>query len=158
MALFLANPQARTLLGVIAIVAALSDFFDGRLARRFGATGNAGRWLDGVADVAFVLAVLGCEASTGAIPVYVPALIAASFVQYVADSVIVGEVSSGPIRSRLGHLGGVINYALALALSFAPPPAPAGTLIKSCAPILALYYVAAMAERAALLYRPLLRR
>ena len=151
-AIFFASPERTVLLGAIAVAASLSDFIDGRVARWLGTTSGAGRWLDGVADVSFVLAVLGCEAWAGAIPVYVPALIAASFAQYVVDS----RLRSGarePIRSRLGHWGGVINYALALVLSFAPPPNIPGAIVKSCAPILALYYAAAIAERAAMYFR-----
>ena len=151
-AVFLLSPGNRFLLGAIAVAASVSDFFDGRVARWLGTTGTVGRWLDGAADVIFVLAVLGCEAWAGAIPAYVPMLIAASFLQYAADSIILGDAASGPIRSRLGHWGGVINYALAIALSFAPPPQFAGALIRSAAPILALYYIAAMAERA-MMYR-----
>jgi CDP-diacylglycerol---glycerol-3-phosphate 3-phosphatidyltransferase len=147
-ALFFSAPQHRVLLGTIAAAAAISDIFDGRVARRFGTSGAAGRWLDGIADVTFVLTVLGCEAAAGAIPWYVPALIAASFAQYALDSIVLGAASAGPIRSRLGHWGGVINYALALVLAFAPPPHPAGAIVRWCAPILALYYLAAITERA----------
>ncbi len=151
-ALFLVSPARTVLLGVIAAAASLSDFIDGRVARSLGTSSGAGRWLDGMADVTFVLAVLGCEAWDGAIPVYVPALIAASFAQYVADSMLRSGARE-PIRSRLGHWGGVINYALALVLSFAPPPNLPGAIVKSCAPILALYYAAAIAERAAMYFR-----
>ena len=152
MALFFASPDRTVLLGGIAIAASVSDFVDGRVARLLGTSSGTGRWLDGVANVTFVLAVLGCEAWGGAIPVYVPALIAMSFTQYVADSMLRGE-ARGPIRSRLGHWGGVINYALALVLSFTPPPSLPGAIVKSCAPILALYYIAAIAERAAMYFR-----
>jgi phosphatidylglycerophosphate synthase len=150
--LFFSAPQPRLLLGTIAVAAAISDIFDGRVARRFGTSGTAGRWLDGIADVTFVLTVLGCEASAGAIPWYVPALIAASFAQYALDSMLLGAAAGGPIRSRLGHWGGVINYAIALVLAFAPPPYFAGAIVRSCAPLLALYYLAAITERA-MMYR-----
>jgi phosphatidylglycerophosphate synthase len=150
--LFVANPARTFLLGAIAVAASLSDFVDGRVARLLGTVSGAGRWLDGVADVSFVLAVLGCEAWAGAIPIYVPILIAASFAQYLMDSIL-RSAARGPIRSRLGHWGGVINYALALILSFAPPPNIPGAIVKSCAPILALYYAAAIAERAAMYFR-----
>jgi len=151
-ALFLASPERTVPLGAIALAASLSDFADGRVARLLGTLSGAGQWLDAVADVTFVLAVLGCEAWSGAIPVYVPALIAASFAQYGVDSML-RSGARGPIRSRLGHWGGVINYALVLVLSFAPPPNLPGVIVKSCAPILALCYAAAIAERAATYFR-----
>ncbi len=150
---FAVDRERRAVLGAIAVAAAWSDFIDGRVARRLGTSGTAGRWLDGAADVTFVLAVLGCESWAGAIPVYVPCLIAASFVQYAADSMILGQAAHGPIRSRLGHWGGVINYALALALSFAPPPSFPGLLIRRASPLLAVYYITAIAERALMYLR-----
>jgi cardiolipin synthase len=152
-AVFAANPGSNSILGAIAVAASLSDFVDGRLARWLGTSGAAGRWLDGFADIVFVLTVIGSEASAGVIPSYIPILIAVSFAQYVLDSIILARSESGPIRSRLGHWGGVINYALALTLSFAPPPHFAGTVVRTCAPLLALYYVAAIAERVAMYAR-----
>jgi len=56
-AVFLLSPGNRFLLGAIAVAASVSDFFDGRVARWLGTTGTVGRWLDGAADVIFVLAV-----------------------------------------------------------------------------------------------------
>ncbi|MFZ0888477.1 MAG: hypothetical protein WA005_08505, partial [Candidatus Binataceae bacterium] len=112
------------------------------------------RWLDGAADIILVLTILGSEAWAGAIPVYIPALIALSFAQYAADSIVLRARASGPIRSRLGHWGGILNYALALTLSFAPPPSWPGAVINTAAPLFAVFYVAAIAERALLLYRP----
>jgi len=151
-ALFVGRPESTIALGSIAVAASLSDLLDGRIARLLSASSGAGRWLDGVADVTFVLAVLGCEASRGAIPAYVPALIAASFTQYSADSLLRGGARR-PIRSRIGHWGGVLNYALAIVLSFAPPPNPPGAIVRSCAPLLALYYVAAILERVIMYFR-----
>jgi len=53
----------------------------------------------------------------------------------------------GPIKSRLGHWGGVINFALVIVLGIAPPPAWPGALIRSAAPMLAIFYLAAIVER-----------
>jgi len=153
-AVFRYAPHDALALGAIASVAALTDFIDGRVARRLGASGAAGRWLDGAADIILVLTILGSEAWAGSIPVYIPALIALSFAQYAADSIIIRARASGPIRSRLGHWGGILNYALALALSFVPPPSWPGAIVNAAAPLFALFYIAAIAERAVLLYRP----
>ena len=89
----------------------------------------------------------------GAIPLYIPLLIALSFSQYVIDSVVIGQPAAGPIRSRLGHWGGIINYALVITLAVAPPPAFPGALVRDLAPLLALFYIAAISERAWLFYR-----
>jgi phosphatidylglycerophosphate synthase len=145
--------QGRLAFAIVAIVAAGSDFIDGRVARRLGVASGSGRWLDGIADVTFVLAALLSEAVAGAIPFYIPILIAVSFSQYAIDSVLIGQPASGPIRSRLGHWGGIINYALVITLAIAPPPALPGTLVRGLAPLIAMFYTAAISERAWLYYR-----
>lgn len=133
--------------GGLAIAAALTDFIDGPLARRLGAVSATGRWLDSVADVTFVLAALTSEAARHRLPFYIPALIALSFTQYAIDSAILSG-AGGPVRSRLGHWGGVVNYALVFGFAFGglAPAVPAA--IRGLAPVLALFYVAAIIERA----------
>ena len=145
--------DGRLALAIVAIVAAGSDFIDGRIARRLGVVSGSGRWLDGIADVTFVLAALFCEAAAGSIPFYIPILIALSFSQYAIDSVLIGQPATGPTKSRLGHWGGIINYALVITLAIAPPPAIPGVIVRDFAPLIALFYAAAISERALLLYR-----
>jgi phosphatidylglycerophosphate synthase len=132
----------------LASAAAVTDFIDGRLARRLDAVSAAGRWLDSVGDVTFVLAALFSEVALGALPFYIPALIALSFTQYAVDSMILAHSEGGPVRSRLGHWGGIINYALVLGFAFGPalPSLPAA--IRDFAPVLALFYASAIIERA----------
>lgn len=144
--------QGQLAFAIVALVAAGSDFIDGRIARRLGVASGSGRWLDGIADVTFVLAALFCAANAGAIPLYIPILIALSFSQYALDSIVIGARASGPIRSRLGHWGGIINYALVITLAIAPPPAFPGAVARGLAPLIALFYVAAISERAWLYY------
>jgi cardiolipin synthase len=145
--------QGRLVFAIVAIAAAGSDFIDGRIARRLGVASGSGRWLDGIADVTFVLAALFCAAAKGAIPLYIPILIALSFSQYAVDSLLIGQPATGPIRSRLGHWGGIINYALVITLAIAPPPAVPGAAVRDLAPLIAMFYVAAISERAWLFYR-----
>ena len=135
------------ILGPVSLASAASDFFDGRVARWTESVDTFGRWLDSFADVAFVLTVLVCEAHAGAIAAYLPVLIAASFSQYALDSTMISQ-SSAPVRSRLGHWGGVINFALAIALSVKLVSSLLARLIKELSPFLALFYLAAMFERA----------
>jgi len=131
-------------LGSIAIAGAISDLLDGRVARRMGIAGGVGRWLDSVADIIFVLTALTCEAFAGAIPFYIPMLIAISFSQYAIDSML---LSGAPIKSRLGHFGGIINFAMVIILSLAPPPAMSGIMLRELCPLLAGFYIAAISER-----------
>jgi phosphatidylglycerophosphate synthase len=137
-------------LGSIAIAGAISDLLDGRVARRMGIAGGVGRWLDSIADIVFVLTALTCEAWAGSIPFYIPMLIAISFSQYAIDSMLLG---GAPIRSRLGHFGGVINFALVIVLGLAPPPALPGVILRALCPLLAIFYIGAIAERIAGYFR-----
>jgi len=141
----MSGDQRPEILGSIALAGAISDFFDGRVARRMDSAGRFGQWLDSLADIVFVLTALACEAYAGAIPFYIPVLIAASFTQYVIDSLMICG-SSTPVKSRLGHWGGVINFALVIILAFAPPPRWP-TLLRAGAPLIAIFYLAAIFER-----------
>jgi phosphatidylglycerophosphate synthase len=151
--ILLANtaPDDRGAFAAIAIVAAATDFIDGRMARRLGVARESGGWLDGIADVTFVLAALGCYAATHQLPWAIPALIAISFAQYALDSLWLHR-SGAPVRSRLGHWGGIINYALVIAMALGMPGSFERWLIGSVVPIIELFYVAAIIERA-LAYR-----
>ncbi len=151
--LFLCGRRQPAVLGPIALAAAFSDFLDGRVSRYNGTANPLGRWLDNLADIVFVLTALVCEAFAGAMPAYVPALIGVSFAQYAIDSVLIHDAAT-PIASRLGHLGGVINYVVVVVLAFAPAPRWPGALLKEVAPLLAIFYIAAIAERAAGYRRP----
>jgi phosphatidylglycerophosphate synthase len=139
--------------GSIALAAAASDFVDGRIARWMGYANGVGKWLDSLADIVFILTALSSEAMAGAIPVYIPVLIACSFAQYAIDSVAISR-SSTPVKSRLGHWGGVINFALVLLVSWTPPPLLPARLVRQVSPLLAFFYIAAILERA-LNYWPL---
>ncbi len=145
LAAFMSGDRRPEILGSLALAGAISDFFDGRVARRMNSADGFGQWLDSLADIVFVLTALACEAHAGAIPVYIPTLIAVSFTQYVIDSLMICG-SSTPVKSRLGHWGGVINFALVIMLAFAPPRW-LGLLLRGASPLLALFYLAAVFER-----------
>jgi phosphatidylglycerophosphate synthase len=131
-------------LGSIAIAAAISDLLDGSIARRMGIVGGVGRWLDSLADIIFVLTALSCEAWAGAIPFYIPMLIAISFSQYAMDSML---LDGAPIKSRLGHFGGVINFALVIVLALTPHVEMSEIMLRRLFPLLAIFYIAAIVER-----------
>src|SRR5215469_17144482 len=135
----------------LAVVAAVTDFVDGRVARRLGVAHDAGGWLDSIADVTFILTALGCYASARELPWSIPGLIALSFGQYAFDSIWLHRADA-PVRSRLGHWGGIINYALVLAMALTKPQSIARVHIGEVIPVVELFYVAAIIERA-LVYR-----
>ena len=144
-------PGAFSAFATLAVVAALTDFVDGRIARRLGVAHDAGGWLDSIADVTFVLVALGCYASARELPWSIPWLIALSFGQYAFDSLWLHRADA-PVRSRLGHWGGIINYTLVLAMAVTKPESIARSYILESVPIIELFYIAAIIERA-LAYR-----
>ena len=148
LAAFVCDDRRPGVLGPIVLAAVLSDFADGPVARQMCSADRFGRWLDSLADIAFVLTALICEAQATAIPIYIPALVAASFAQYAIDSIMISG-SSAPVRSRLGHWGGILNFALVLVLALAPYPRWPAMLIREASPLLAIFYLAAILERAA---------
>jgi phosphatidylglycerophosphate synthase len=146
---FAGGRREPAILGAIAVLGAGSDLLDGRLARRLSIASGIGRWVDSVADIVFVMTALVSEAWVGALPAYIPALIALSFSQYAIDSVVLGRGGGSPVRSRLGHWGGVINYALVMVLAIAPAPRWPGRIAIALCPLLAIFYLAAIGERIA---------
>jgi phosphatidylglycerophosphate synthase len=109
--------EAHRIWGVLAVVvfalAAASDVWDGRVARRFRSAGRGGRIFDHFADIVFLLFALGTYVDLGIAPWWVPAAIASGFAYYVVDSR--RRTLAGPLRligSRIGHVGGICNYVL----------------------------------------------
>jgi len=144
-------PDAFPAFATLAVIAAVTDFIDGRVARRLGVAHDAGGWLDSTADVTFILAALGCYVSARELPWSIPALIALSFAQYAFDSRWLHRADA-PVRSRLGHWGGIINYTLVLAMAMTLPESIGRSFILQGVPIIELFYLAAIIERA-LAYR-----
>jgi phosphatidylglycerophosphate synthase len=108
---------------VVAGLASLSDFVDGRLARRLGAASPAGAALDVSADALFVLLALGALAAVGLLswllPLAAAAALAALALRWNRRSPARGE---GPRRlaDRAGHWAGIANYGAILVASGVP--------------------------------------
>jgi phosphatidylglycerophosphate synthase len=114
-------------------LAAVADYVDGPIARRAGGASAYGVVLDSGADIAFVLIALGAGAATGRLSWLVPAAIACAATPYLVATLRRARAQGGPARafSRIGHWGGVCNYALAglLAGSVALPTLAPWTVI-----------------------------
>jgi CDP-diacylglycerol--glycerol-3-phosphate 3-phosphatidyltransferase len=91
---------------------AASDMLDGWMARRRHQESTFGRVLDHLCDVSFILATLGAFAWQGWVPWWLPAAITWAFGLYALRSWWLTAHTMGPtlIGSRLGHLGGILNY------------------------------------------------
>ena len=106
-------PAARWLAALLFAAVVASDVLDGRLARRLGSSSVAGRFLDHGADIFFILLALGWFAAWGWVTGWLPAAIAWAFGLYAFDSWRRSAEAGQPRRllgSRLGHIGGVMNY------------------------------------------------
>lgn len=115
---------------VLIVVASVTDWFDGALARRAGGPSRHGAALDNAADLALVLGAGAAGAVVGLVPAAVPLAIAASFGSYVLSSVTRSARRRAwqLARSRIGHAAGVLNYGLAILIgAVVAVPGPAWT-------------------------------
>ena len=105
----LANEARVAALGLFALAVA-TDFADGRLARRLGEESPLGGLLDHSADAFFCSLGLGALAWTGVVPMLLPFLVAAAFLQYALDS---RSISGRRLRaSLLGRWNGIFYFVL----------------------------------------------
>lgn len=87
-----------------------TDFADGWVARRYGESSPLGGLVDHGVDATFVTFGTWAYASLGELPLPLPPLIAAAFLQYVFDS---RAGLSRPLRaSVLGRWNGIAYYVL----------------------------------------------
>ena len=107
------------------VAAVVTDLVDGPLARKFDAATESGAVLDHLADCIFVTSSLIALAFHEHVPLVLPPIIAAAFIQYLIDS----RVGDGGLRgSRLGRWNGIAYFVavgipisiLGLQLSAAP--------------------------------------
>jgi phosphatidylglycerophosphate synthase len=136
----------------LVVLAAATDFTDGRVARSAGTPTRHGALLDNVADVAFVLGGTATAVVLGLLPWAVPAAIALSVGAYAIASARLSADTGAPClaRSRSGHVAGVVNYlVVALVAAAIALPGPAWKLLLAVAAAAGVAAnLAAVAERA----------
>jgi len=99
-------PWAAALVFTLAVA---TDVADGRIARSRAEVSPLGGALDHAVDAVFVTAGAAALASQGVLPLLLPILIAAAFVQYAVDS----RTPAGELRgNRLGRWNGIAYYAV----------------------------------------------
>lgn len=91
-------------------LAAVSDFADGRIARRRGEISALGGFLDHAVDATFVSVGAAALASVGVLPIALAPLIALAFAQYALDSKLMR--ASGLRGSALGRWNGIAYYVI----------------------------------------------
>ncbi len=90
--------------------AALSDYFDGRLARRYNQASSIGGVIDHATDAIFVSLACFVAASLGFVPLVLSIVIIAAFVQYLLDSkALAGQQLKA---SQLGRYNGIAYFVI----------------------------------------------
>ena len=114
-AFFMAKGDGRSALFALVawLVALITDFLDGPIARRRGTVTAASGTFDHTSDFLFVTSGLFAGALRGAFPWILPALITAAFAQYVIDSYWVHRRTK--LRgSKLGRYNGILYFVPSL--------------------------------------------
>jgi len=109
------------------VVALISDFLDGPIARRRGTVTAWSGTFDHTSDFLFVTSGLFAGATRGAFPWILPSLITAAFLQYVIDSYWIHRHTK--LRgSKLGRYNGILYFVpsimdilIRIGLSFLAP-------------------------------------
>lgn len=132
---------------LVFVFAVGTDLADGRVARRRAEASALGGAVDHAVDAAFVTAGAGALVAGGVLPLPLPFLIAAAFVQYAVDS----RTRTGGLRaSRLGRWNGIAYYVIvaipvvrdALGLGW-----PGAALVRALGWLLVATTLASMADR-----------
>ena len=92
--------------GVLFIIASLTDFFDGRIARKYGLITNLGKMLDAIADKVLVNSVLIILAAHGMINAVVPVVVVlrdivvnAIKMEAASKGKVVAAIKSGKLKT-----------------------------------------------------------
>ena len=103
--------------GIVFIIASITDFFDGYLARKNNLITNTGKMLDAIADKALVNSVLIILAVYGFINVIVPVIIVlrdiivnAIKMETASKGVVVAAIGSGKIKTATLMVGLVLTF------------------------------------------------
>ncbi len=103
--------------GVIFIIASLTDFLDGHIARKRGLVTNTGKMLDAIADKVLVNSVLIILASKGEIEAIIPVVIVvrdiivnAIKMEAASKGKVVAAIGSGKIKTAALMVGIVLVF------------------------------------------------
>src|ERR1700692_353661 len=94
---------------IVWVVALITDFLDGPIARKRGTVTALSGTFDHTTDFLFVVSGLFAGASRGAFPWILPAIITAAFAQYTIDSYWIHRERK--LRgSKLGRYNGILYF------------------------------------------------
>lgn len=111
--------------GIIFVVASLTDFLDGYLARKYNQITNTGKMLDAIADKALVNTTLIILASNGFINAIIPVVIVfrdiivnAIKMEAASKGLVVAAIGSGKIKTAALMIGVVLTLFYNLPFEF----------------------------------------
>ena len=103
--------------GVLFIIASLTDFLDGKLARKYNLVTDLGKMLDAIADKVLVSPILILLANNGFIPVIIPVIyitrdivVDAIKMQAASKGKVVAAIKSGKWKTATMMIGLVLVF------------------------------------------------
>ena len=108
------NPTKTVPCLVLLAFSASTDFFDGYTARKLGATSRFGAYYDATTDFALVIGIFAIFTVNGLYPVWLPLLIAVSYVQFIVTSHYAKKLYD-PVGK---YIGSALYIGIALTLIF----------------------------------------
>ncbi|MBE6150686.1 MAG: CDP-diacylglycerol--glycerol-3-phosphate 3-phosphatidyltransferase [Firmicutes bacterium] len=104
--------------GVLFIIASLTDFLDGMIARKYGLITNTGKMLDAIADKVLVNSTLIILAIQGLVPAIVPVVVVlrdivvnAIKMEAAGKGVVIAAIGSGKLKTASLMVGTVLAFA-----------------------------------------------
>jgi phosphatidylglycerophosphate synthase len=110
----------------------VTDLFDGYAARKLKVASKAGAYFDVVTDFVFIAGIFAAFTLSGYYPVWIMALIAASFAQFIISSVYTKK-----LYDPLGRYIGSVLY-IAIGLTLLSPTPVIFTIVEVSFPLFAL--------------------
>ena len=103
--------------GVIFLIASLTDFLDGYIARKYHLVTDTGKMLDAIADKALVSPILIILACNGFIPVIIPVIyitrdivVDAIKMQAASKGKVVAAIKSGKLKTAAMMVGTTLTF------------------------------------------------
>lgn len=103
--------------GVLFIIASISDFFDGKIARKYNMVTDFGKMMDAIADKVLVNSTLIILSATGFVHPIIPVIVimrdtVVNSIKMIAGSKgkVVAAIKSGKIKTALLMIGIVLTF------------------------------------------------
>lgn len=124
---------------LIFLAAAITDFLDGYIARKYNYITNLGKILDPAGDKLMTLAMVICLAARGTIPGWIPWFFLTKEILMTAGGVLLrGRITDGmPASNIIGKTATCVLFCVGVALMVLPVPETLARLLIVAAVLLA---------------------